>query len=1167
MTPCCPDIYPPLATLKPGENTSFACHVKLESGNKVSLEKYLDFTWYRKNGSSYVKISDSETRRYNESCSLLMIKNAKVTPVGGVYYHCEIFYRGNKLKNSKTYDVGLVVQDFSATRIEYCKVDGGSSVVREPNGVNLRCKAGGYPLATIRWFHNGTEIPVCKMETSSTGCAGGRYQVDEDRNRKCAYVESYLMIKDTKYPRDHGNYTCVANNSELQNATKHVEISVYSPPTLDKIREIWYSTTEIDCKVSRTNPLPTFRWQYQSGLCLNDNRECKPSDSKWQDVSAPFFVSPAVDVATGVSKLTLPQTLRSAFFRCVATNAMDFDDYVMRFLGGSYDKPLNIIARSTEHDEGNTMTLRCEMFWKGSNITWRKDGEQLSHAADRRVNISSTVRAHLTQTYLVVKRVATNNSGEYTCEAEDDSGHLFTYSINITIKKVFPPTILSFSNQTVYKNTTVKLRCNISAYPAPTVQWFKDGTSPEMTPVTMEESDSCESRKLRPGFYQVHNYVGQLLICSPSHADQTGFYTCQATNREGTSNATAFLDVLEDPNVFIIPSKDVFQVKLGALWNVTCKATGNPMPFVHWRKEKTQEVVTPKRRAPEVVMLTISPVTEADLGDYTCVAENSQDVTTAHVKLGLTELSNLPDVSATRGLSKEATVALSAVGAIVLLCIVLAFTFCCFFRRQQKQIAENRSQFFKVHSEEYQFDPDRTLLEQCNDLPYDPDFEFPEDKLILGEVLGSGAFGKVIKAEAIGMDDFSPRDKSPVKGGPRLSLLRRYINCSQMYYDSRVSASEKTTVAVKTLKEGATIEEYRDLASELKILMHVGVHTNIVNLLGACIKRDGILVILEYAPHGSLLKFLRGKRDVYEATWSTTTSDPEIRLDISNLVRYAFQISRGMEYLASKKCIHRDLAARNVLVGEDYVMKIADFGLARDIYKSDLYVKTTSGVLPIKWMALESLFQKEYSEKSDVWSFGILLWEIFTLGGAPYPTVPMECLLDFLSDGKRMENPQNCPSEIYNIMQNCWLEDRDKRPEFAQISILIGKILEQRASQRVVSGYIKLTEDNNYGRNDYYLDPLDADSTIPRTRADVYDRRSSQNIALSPLHPIPLDMENEPEPESDERQQMLEPEDNDTLSGNESGIELEEAGVEQDEAVELRPTGKARDSRYRNTLV
>ena len=100
---------------------------------------------------------------------------------------------------------------------------------------------------------------------------------------------------------------------------------------------------------------------------------------------------------------------------------------------------------------------------------------------------------------------------------------------------------------------------------------------------------------------------------------------------------------------------------------------------------------------------------------------------------------------------------------------------------------------------------------------------------------------------------------------------------------------------------GATKEEVRDLASELKILIYVGEHKNIVNLLGACIKRDRILVILEYAPHGSLQEFLQGKRDVYEATWSTTSSDPEIRLNISNLVGYAYQISRGMEYLASKK--------------------------------------------------------------------------------------------------------------------------------------------------------------------------------------------------------------------------------------------------------------------------
>ncbi|CAH3174963.1 unnamed protein product, partial [Porites lobata] len=416
----------------------------------------------------------------------------------------------------------------------------------------------------------------------------------------------------------------------------------------------------------------------------------------------------------------------------------------------------------------------------------------------------------------------------------------------------------------------------------------------------------------------------------------------------------------------------------------------------------------------------------------------------------LVSASSNPTLSPKEVLSKEATVALSVVGAILFLCIVLGFAFFCFIRHQRRQIVGYRNKLFPVHTGKHQvnyhIDPNRTLLEQCNDLPYDPDFDFPEDKLILGELLGSGAFGEVIKAEAIGINNFSPRDKSQKKSQRRPKMFRQQ-RAGHAYHDPRGSAYTKTIVAVKTVKGGATKEEVRDLASELKILIYVGEHKNIVNLLGACIKRDRILVILEYAPHGSLQKFLRGKRDVYDATWTTTASDPEIGLCISNLVNYSYQISRGMEFLASKKCVHRDLAARNVLVGEDYVIKIADFGLARNIYKSDLYVKTNSGVLPMKWMAIESLSLREYSEKSDAWSFGICLWEIFTLGGTPYPTIPVEELLDFLNDGNRMENPRDCPSEIYKIMQDCWQEGPDKRPKFDQISQSIGTILEQRASQ------------------------------------------------------------------------------------------------------------------------
>ncbi|XP_068720655.1 fibroblast growth factor receptor 3-like [Montipora capricornis] len=267
----------------------------------------------------------------------------------------------------------------------------------------------------------------------------------------------------------------------------------------------------------------------------------------------------------------------------------------------------------------------------------------------------------------------------------------------------------------------------------------------------------------------------------------------------------------------------------------------------------------------------------------------------------------------------------------------------------------------------FQIDPDRSLLEQCNDLPYDPDWEFPEERLILGNVLDAGAFDQVIQAEAIGILALNPRDKS-AESFKRRSKIQRSSRAKALKKEegSEGWKSLKIPVAVKTLKEGATKEEYKDLASELKILIHLGQHKNIVNLLGACTRGKRLMVIMEFAPRGSLLSFLRGKRETYDASWSKTMNDPEKEFTLVDLVMIGFQVARGMSFLASKKCVHRDLAARNILVGDDYVMKIADFGLARDIYKDDLYIKKTQGLLPVKWMAPESLFDRMYTEKTDV---------------------------------------------------------------------------------------------------------------------------------------------------------------------------------------------------------
>lgn len=132
---------------------------------------------------------------------------------------------------------------------------------------------------------------------------------------------------------------------------------------------------------------------------------------------------------------------------------------------------------------------------------------------------------------------------------------------------------------------------------------------------------------------------------------------------------------------------------------------------------------------------------------------------------------------------------------------------------------------------------------------------------------------------------------------------------------------------------------------------------------------------------------------------------------------------------------------------EDNVMKIADFGLARDIHHIDYYKKTTNGRLPVKWMAPEALFDRIYTHQSDVWSFGVLLWEIFTLGGSPYPGVPVEELFKLLKEGHRMDKPSNCTNELYMMMRDCWHAVPSQRPTFKQLVEDLDRIVALTSNQ------------------------------------------------------------------------------------------------------------------------
>uniref|UniRef100_A0A8C3HMD5 Tyrosine-protein kinase n=1 Tax=Chrysemys picta bellii TaxID=8478 RepID=A0A8C3HMD5_CHRPI len=261
-------------------------------------------------------------------------------------------------------------------------------------------------------------------------------------------------------------------------------------------------------------------------------------------------------------------------------------------------------------------------------------------------------------------------------------------------------------------------------------------------------------------------------------------------------------------------------------------------------------------------------------------------------------------------------------------------------------------------------------------LGWDKKWVLNHEDVTLGELLGKGNFGEVYKG----------------------------------------TLKDKTPVAVKTCKEDLPQELKIKFLSEARILKQYD-HPNIVKLIGVCTQRQPIYIVMELIPGGDFLSFLRKKKD---------------ELKTKQLVKFSLDAAAGMAYLESKNCIHRDLAARNCLVGENNVLKISDFGMSR---QEDDGVYSSSGLkqIPIKWTAPEALNYGRYTSESDVWSFGILLWETFSLGVCPYPGMTNQQAREQVEKGYRMSAPQKCPEEIYKIMQRCWDYKPENRPKFSEI--------------------------------------------------------------------------------------------------------------------------------------
>nr|XP_043068213.1 insulin-like receptor [Drosophila bipectinata] len=261
-----------------------------------------------------------------------------------------------------------------------------------------------------------------------------------------------------------------------------------------------------------------------------------------------------------------------------------------------------------------------------------------------------------------------------------------------------------------------------------------------------------------------------------------------------------------------------------------------------------------------------------------------------------------------------------------------------------------------------------------------------------------------------------------------------------MVYEGILKSIEGTDreCAIKTVNEHATDRERSNFLSEASVMKEFDTN-HVVRLLGVCSRGQPALVVMELMKKGDLKSYLRAHRpEERDEAMMTYLQRIGVTGNVQpptygRIYRMAMEIADGMAYLAAKKFVHRDLAARNCMVADDLTVKIGDFGMTRDVYETDYYRKGTKGLLPVRWMAPESLRDGVYSSASDVFSFGVVLWEMATLAAQPYQGLSNEQVLRFVIDGGVMERPENCPDLLHRLMERCWRHRYSARPSFMDI--------------------------------------------------------------------------------------------------------------------------------------
>uniref|UniRef100_A0A2I3TDE7 receptor protein-tyrosine kinase n=2 Tax=Homininae TaxID=207598 RepID=A0A2I3TDE7_PANTR len=739
--------------------------------------------------------------------------------------------------------------------------------------------------------------------------------------------------------------------------------------------------------------------------------------------------------------------------------------------------------------EGLKAVLPCTTMGNPKpSVSWIKGDSPLRENSRIAVLESGSLRIH---------NVQKEDAGQYRCVAKNSLGTAYSKVVKLEVEeesepeqdtKVFARILRAPESHNVTFGSFVTLHCTATGIPVPTITWIENGNAVSSGSIEESVKDRVIDSRL------------QLFITKP------GLYTCIATNKHGekfsTAKAAATISIAgrikpqkdnkgycaqyrgevcnavlaKDALVFLNTSyadpEEAQELLVHTAWNElkvvspVCRPAAEALLCNHIFQECSPGVVpTPipicreyclavkelfcakewlameekTHRGlyrSEMHLLSVpecsklpsmhwDPTACARLPHLDYNKENLKTFPPMTSSKPSVDIPNLPSSSSSSfsvSPTYSMTVIISIMSSFAIFVLLTITTLYCCRRRKQWKNKKRESAAVTLTTL-----PSELLLDRLHPNPMyqrmplllNPkllSLEYPRNNIEYVRDIGEGAFGRVFQARAPGLLPYEPF----------------------------------TMVAVKMLKEEASADMQADFQREAALMAEFD-NPNIVKLLGVCAVGKPMCLLFEYMAYGDLNEFLRSMSP--HTVCSLSHSDLSMRAQVSSpgppplscaeQLCIARQVAAGMAYLSERKFVHRDLATRNCLVGENMVVKIADFGLSRNIYSADYYKANENDAIPIRWMPPESIFYNRYTTESDVWAYGVVLWEIFSYGLQPYYGMAHEEVIYYVRDGNILSCPENCPVELYNLMRLCWSKLPADRPSFTSIHRILERMCER----------------------------------------------------------------------------------------------------------------------------